>query len=140
MTASRADTPQATRALGVVGILGGLVLLAAFVVDIQPGLNTVRLILFNAGAIAIAIATYGRHAAASRWLALVATIPIVAANACSIAWTLFDAGQERPFAGVFGLVGIALNGLAWGLLGTEIASGYRIRRWGQGAGVPRRAG
>ncbi len=39
MTASRADTPLATRALGVVGIVGGLVLLAAFVVDIPSGLE-----------------------------------------------------------------------------------------------------
>ncbi len=204
MTASRTDTPRATRALGVVGALGGLVLLAAFVLDIPPGLNTIRLILFNAGAIAIATATYGRHAAASRRLALAGTIPIVAANAWAIVWILLALGRERPFSGDFGLIGfwgglgawmadawfgvvalrlgvvwwpaalvlaagslmaitgmdrleltsqanptifgpialtgIALNGVAWVLLGIDIATGYRLHRSRRGAGVPGGAG
>jgi hypothetical protein len=204
MAATRADTPLAARALGVVGVLGGLVLLAAFVVDIPPGWSTVRLVLFNAGAIAIAIATYGSHAAASRRLALAGTIPIVAANAWAIVWILLAVGRERPFAGDFGLTGfwgglgawmadawfglvalrlgvvwwpaalvlaagsllailgmdrleltsqanptifgpialtgIALNGVAWVLLGIDVIMGFPRLGWRRGAGVPERAG
>jgi len=106
MTASHTGTPpMATRALGVVGILGGLVLLAAFVVEIPSALNTVRLVLFCAGAIAVAVAVHGRHATVSRRLALAGAIPVIAANGWYIAWLLLAIGRERPFAGDFGLVG-----------------------------------
>jgi hypothetical protein len=92
-------------AFGVVGVLGGLGLLAAFVVEIPPELNTVRLVLFCAGAIAVAVAAYGRHAAVSGPLTLAGTIPLVAANGWYIAWILLAVGRERPFAGDFGMVG-----------------------------------
>lgn len=97
-------SPMGTRALGVVGMLGGLGLLLAFVVKIPTALNTVRLILFCAGAIAIGVALYGRHAEVSR-LALAGTIPLIVANGWYIAWILLAIGRERPFAGDFGLVG-----------------------------------
>ncbi len=106
MTVSRsALPPAATRALGVVGMLGGLGLLAALVVDIPTASNTVRLVLFCAGAVAVGMAHFGRHAAAWRRLALAGTIPLVVANAAYIAWILLAVGRERPFAGDFGLVG-----------------------------------
>jgi hypothetical protein len=106
MIATRPGTPTtATRMLGVVGIAGGLGLLLTYVVDIPSSWNTLRLVLFCAGAIAIGLTTYRRHAAVSRGLALGATIPLVAANAWYIAWILLSLGQERPFAGDFGLVG-----------------------------------
>jgi len=106
MTASHTGMPLvATRALGVVGIMGGLVLLAAFVVDIPSVWNPFRLVLFNAAAMAVAVATCGRHAAVSRRLALAGTIPLIVANGWYIAWILLALGRERPFAGDFGLVG-----------------------------------
>ena len=86
-------------------MLGGFGLLLAFVMEIPPALNTVRLVLFCAGAIAIALATYGRHAAVSRRLALAGTIPLIVANGWYVAWILLSLGRERPFAGDFGLVG-----------------------------------
>jgi hypothetical protein len=191
------------RALGVVGILGGLVLLAAFVLDIPPAWNTARLLLFAAGAIAVALAVHGRHAAAARPLALAATVPVVLANGALIAWILLAQSRERPFAGDFGLVGfwvalaawladawfglvtlrlgvvwrpaalmlavgsivaiagmdrlgltsaasptifgslalagVALNGLAWVLLGMDIATGYRLPGWRRDTGQRVRA-
>ena len=116
MTASRTDTPLATRALGVVGILGGLVLLAAFVLDIPPGWNTVRILLFPAGALAVAVAAHAIHAATSRVTALAGTIPVALASCTLIAWELLALGRERPFAGDFGLVGFWV-GLAFWLTG-----------------------
>lgn len=106
MTASPPSTaPIVARVLGVGGIVGGLGLLAAFVIDIPPALNTVRIVLFGVGAIAIAVALYPPHAAVSRRLALAATVPLIVANGWSIAWILLAIGRERPFAGDFGLVG-----------------------------------
>ena len=59
MTASRPDiSPGATRALGVVGMLGGIGVLLAFVVEIPPALNTARIVLSLCGAIAIGVALY----------------------------------------------------------------------------------
>ncbi len=115
MTASHsAGPPGATRALGVVGILGGLGLLAAFVIDIPAAANTVRLVLFCVGAIAVGAALFGPHTAVSRRLALLATIPLIVANVLYIAWILLALGQERPFAGDFGLIGF-WSGLAFWL-------------------------
>jgi hypothetical protein len=114
MTASGTDRPNlSTRALGVVGILGGLVLLAAFVVEIPPAWNTVRLFLFPAGAIAVALAVHGRHAAVSRRLALAGTVPVLLANGALIAWELLALGRERPFAGDFGLIGFWVGLAFW---------------------------
>jgi hypothetical protein len=106
MTTSHSGIPSiATRALGVAGMLGGLGLLLAYVVEIPPALNTVRLVLFCAGAVAIGVALYGRHAEVSRRLALAGTIPLIAANGWYIAWILLALGRERPFAGDFGMLG-----------------------------------
>lgn len=114
MTPSGADRPTlATRALCVVGILGGLGLLAAFVGEIPPAWNTVRLFLFPAGAIAVALAVHGRHAAVSRRLALAGTVPVLLANGALITWQLLALGRERPHAGDFGLVGFWVGLAFW---------------------------
>jgi hypothetical protein len=106
MASFRPTAPSiTTRVLGVLGVVGGLGLLLAYAVDIPSSLNTLRLVLFCGGAIAIGLATYGRHAAVSRRFALAGTIPLVAANASYIAWLLISLGAERPFVGDVGLVG-----------------------------------
>ena len=57
MSHSPALAPSATsRVLGAAGILGGTVLLAAFVLGIPAGVNTLRLILYILGAIAVVVA------------------------------------------------------------------------------------
>lgn len=119
MTAASTGLPTlAARALGAVGIVGGLGLLAAFVVEIPSGWNPLRLVLFNAGALAVALAVYGPHAAVSRRVALVGTIPVVAANTWAIAWTLLAIDRESPFSGDFGLVGF------WGGLGVWLVDAW----------------
>ncbi len=114
MTASRPDiSPGATRALGVVGMLGGIGVLLAFVVEIPPALNTARIVLSLCGAIAIGVALYGRQAFASRRLALAGTIPLIVTNGWYIVWVLLSFGRERPFAGDFGLVGFYAGLAFW---------------------------
>ncbi len=115
MPPTRTTPPSiVTRALGVVGMLGGLGLLAAFVIDLPSAWNTARLVLFSAGAIAVATAAYGQQVSLSRALALAGTIPVVVMNGLWIAWILLAVGRERPFAGDFGLVG-SWAGLAFWL-------------------------
>ncbi len=97
----------------MLGIAGGLGFLAAFVVDIPSGANTVRIVLFEAGAIAIASATYDRHAAVSRSLATLGAVPLIAANATAIAWIVLSTGRSSPFAGDFGLAGFWVSVAMW---------------------------
>ncbi len=72
-----------TKLLGAIGIAGGLLLIAAYVPSLPwtADLFNLRLVVFNAGAIAIAIAIYRRHSPSMRGQALVAAGPAILANA-----------------------------------------------------------
>ena len=102
----------AARALGAAGVLGGLALLAAFVTDIPPDLNWVRLVLFDIGAIAVGIAFARRPAAPGAAVALTAGAVIIA-NAAHLGMTVLSLGMDRPFAGDFGLVFFLVTGAMW---------------------------
>ncbi len=75
-----APTPV-SRILGILGVIGGAVLLAGFVVQISPDLFNLRLVLFNLGAIAVVIAVHLRQSAAGPRLALFGAVPAIVANA-----------------------------------------------------------
>ena len=100
-------------AFGGLGILGGVVLLAAFVVEIDPDRNALRLALFNTGAIAIAIAIYWRLSSASRRLAVLGSAPAVVANAAYLVMTLIATGRDQPFAGNFGFALFLAGAAMW---------------------------
>jgi hypothetical protein len=141
---SLATSPStSSRVLGLVGVLGGAVLLAAFVVDIAPDLNVFRLVLFNAGAMAIVLAVHRRQAWAGPRLALLAAVPAFLANAWYLGMVLLAVGRPQPpledsdfrlvwfFAGVamwltdaaFGLVSLRLGVVTrWGALALTIGS------------------
>jgi hypothetical protein len=102
-----------SRLLGVAGILGGAVLLAAFVIDIAPGLNDLRLVLFNVGAMAVAIGVHRRQAPAAPGLALLGAVPAFLANAWYIAMVLHAIGRPNPFGGDFGVVYFAASLALW---------------------------
>jgi hypothetical protein len=93
----------ATRALGFAGILGGAVLLAAFVVNTDAW-GGLRILLFNLGAIAIAVAVQRRQAPIGGTAAFVTAAAVVATNGWYIAMGFLAIGNEHPFAGDFGLV------------------------------------
>ena len=86
----------ASRRPGVAGILGGAVLLAAYAFEISPGLNTLRLVVFHVGAIAIVVAVHRRHAASSPRLARVVATAAVLANAWNLSWLVLATGRENP--------------------------------------------
>jgi hypothetical protein len=143
---SLAAPPSAsTRLLGLIGILGGLVIVAAFLPSLPwtLELTTVRLVLFNAGAIAIVIAVHRRQAAVSRRISLAVAIPAIVANAWYLGMVVLSIGRPQPpeadpefrlvmfFAGVamwwadaaFGLVTWRLGVVGrWGALALAIGS------------------
>ena len=97
MTSSIAAAPPLQdRALGAAGILGGAVLLAAFVVAIPGDVNTLRLVLFSLGAIAVVTAVQRRHAATGSQLALVVALAAVLANAWFLAMVVLSVGRPMP--------------------------------------------
>lgn len=79
---SIAPTPIG-RVLGILGVIGGVVLLAAFLPFAWggPDLFVLRLALFALGAIAVVVAVHTRQRDAGRWLALAGVIPAIIANA-----------------------------------------------------------
>ena len=93
-----------TRLLGLAGILGGAVLLAAFVIEIPPGMNDARLVVFSLGAIAVVVGLNRREVTTSRTPLHVASIAAVVANAWHLSMVVLSIGRESLFAGDFGLV------------------------------------
>jgi hypothetical protein len=81
---SLAQQPSTTaRTLGILGVLGGLILLAGYLPNLPWGhdLFILRLVLFNLGAIAIGIAVHLRQASISPRLSLAVAVPTILANA-----------------------------------------------------------
>ncbi len=122
-----ASPSLSNRVLGLAGILGGAVLLAAFVMEIAPDLNNVRLILFNLGAIAVVVAVHRRHQAASTALTVLVAGATVLANASYLSIVVLSVGRPNPFAGDFGL---AFFGAAVALWLTDAAFGVATLRAG----------
>ena len=84
------------RALGGAGILGGVVLLAAFVVAIPGDVNTLRLILFNVGAIAVVTGVHRRNGATGSHTAVVVASAAVLANAWYLVMVVLSVGRPMP--------------------------------------------
>lgn len=121
----------ANRALGVLGILGGVMLLAIWApafpwsVDL---LNPLRLVLFNAGAIAIVYAVHRRQATIARRASLAAAVPAILANAWYLAMVIVAIGRPQfpepdpGFRPIFFYAAIALwlTDAAFGLVALRI--------------------
>ncbi len=104
-----------SRVLGLAGILGGGILVAAFFDFIPwgPDLFNLRLVLFNAGAMAIVVAVHRRQASVAPTLALLAAVPAFLANAwylVMIVRVVAQPGSPGPgdFGPNFDLAAIAL--------------------------------
>ena len=134
MTHALATSPSAsTRILGMAGIVGGGVLLAAFVVEVAPDLNNLRLVLFNLGVIAIVVAVHRRQVAAAPTLARGVAGATVLANAWYLSMVVLSMDRPSSFAGEFGLVffwaGVAmwLTDAAFGVVTLRLGL---VTRWG----------
>ena len=85
----------ATRALGILGIAGGLTLISAWIPDLPWtwALFNLRLVLFNAGAIAIGLAIHWLQAPRSPRLSLAAAASMILANAVYLVLILVSLGR-----------------------------------------------
>lgn len=104
------------RMLGMLGIVGGVLLLGAFVAGTlfsDAVANNVRLFMFAAGGIAVALALYRRQAVVAPRLALLATAAVVGSGIWTLAQLVVAAGLEHPFAGTFGFVYFLAGLAAW---------------------------
>lgn len=118
MTAQSLATFEPTRSmrwLGLVGIIGGLLLLWAWVgnpTDI-PVYNLVRLVVFSLGGAAVSLALYPRLAAGRRRVALLVVGAVVFTSIWQIVWILLSSNMLHPFGGTFGRIGFVASHLAW---------------------------
>jgi len=108
-----APTPV-SRLLGLLGVLGGAVLLAAFVVGMSPDVMNLRLVLFNVGAIAVVLAVHRVQSPVSPRLALAAAIPALLSNAFYLLLVVRLVAQPgEPGPGDYGVLFAYGAGAMW---------------------------
>ena len=131
---SAASVPSfSARALGIAGVLAGLVLIVPYVVTIDDAWFPPRIILFNAFVIAVVVGLYRRQAAASPRVARAATALVILANAWYLGNVMLGVGDINLFGTAIGLVmpfsGLALWGAAASYGAVSLAIGA-FSRWG----------
>jgi hypothetical protein len=122
-----------TVGLGLLGMLGGVVLLAAYAVDIPGGWNPLRIVLFNIGAIAVVIGVHRRQAHIAPRLALVAAVSAILANATHAVMVVIAVDRPSPFSGDFGFAWFVVALVMWlsdGLFGVVTLRLGAMWRWG----------
>ena len=129
-TGQSAGPSAAVRLAGLLGIVGGVALVGVFVVSIPVDVNTVRLVLFNLGAIAVAAAT--AIVLAGRLVMVVAGATI-AANAWYLAMVVASTVASIPIGpGAFGVVGfwaglsMWIADAAFGVVGFRLGGSARL--------------
>ena len=72
--------------------------MAAFLPSLPwtPELFMLRIILFNAGAIAIVVAVHRRQASVSRRISLAVAVAVILANAWYLAMVVLSIGRPQP--------------------------------------------
>ncbi|MGH2358649.1 MAG: hypothetical protein ACRDGJ_11700, partial [Candidatus Limnocylindria bacterium] len=120
--------------LGAGGIVAGLAILAAFVIEIPQPLVAPRIILFNLGCIGVVLAVHRRQASVAPVIALAGAVPAVLANLWYLVMVVLAIDRPDPvFGGDFGLVffwaGMALwLADAWfGIMTLRLGA---VTRWG----------
>jgi hypothetical protein len=102
-------TPPSTssRVLGLAGILAGAILIvpgflpALVPFEMTPELFNARLVVYNAGAIAILVGVHQRQVSRAPLLAWLAAVPAVLANAWYLALIVRVVGQPGPGVGPY---------------------------------------
>ena len=86
------------RVLGGVGILGGLVLVAALIPGIpwSWAVFNLRLVLFELGAIAVVLAIHGLQSTRGRWLSLTVSTATILANAWHMVMSVIFVTRPQP--------------------------------------------
>lgn len=112
---SAATVPSiSARALGIAGVLAGVVLIVPYLVTIDETWFPPRIMLFNAFVIALVMGLHRRQAAASPRLALGAAVLVVLADAWYIGMVMLGLGDANPFGAALGLAWFASAVALWG--------------------------
>jgi hypothetical protein len=141
MAHSLGEPPSmAARALGILGIVGGFVLILAYVPNVPWTWEffNLRLVLFNAGAIAIGLAIHQRQAFRSPRLSLAASAPMILANAAYLVMVILSIGRpvypepDPQFRHIFFYAAIALwlSDAVFGLVALRLGV---VSRWAAAA-------
>jgi len=131
---SAASAPSlSARALGIAGVLAGLILIIPYLVTIDETWFPPRIILFNAFVIAVAVGLYRRQAAASPRLALAATALVILANGWYLGNIMLGVDDINLYGTAVGTVmflsGVALWAAAAAYGAASLAIGA-FSRWG----------
>jgi hypothetical protein len=130
-------SPRWAPVLGLAGILGGLLILAPFVVEFPgPPVNQGRLILFALGGVAVVMGTHALQVPVAPALARLAVYPAAVSNAWYAAMVILAIGRDSPFIGDFGFVWYLAGQAMWlanawfGLVTWHLRV---VNRWGAAA-------
>ena len=125
--------PRSMRIFGLLGVAGGALLAAAFVPSLPwtQELFNLRLVLFNVGAIAIAIAVHRRQATRGHALSLAGTLPAVLANGWYLVLMLLEWTGPDPYDGfgievVYAAAALWIADLWFGLVAARLGAVTRV--------------
>lgn len=129
LTSARSLT---SRVLGIAGIVAGLAILAAFVIDLPSGVFRDRLIVFGIGVIAIAIGVHRRQASRAPTASLAATVVLGVVVAFFLVTVVL---LEPPaIAVIWSGVALWLGSAAFGAVTALIGVVSRIGAWAVAVG------
>jgi MFS family permease len=127
----------ATKIMGLLGIVGGTFLVAALLPDFPWNWVTfnLRLVPFEAGAIAIVIAIHALQAARRRWPSLIVAVPAILANAWHLVMTIMFVTRPQPplpdpeFRPSYALAAMSMwfANAAFGIVALRLGA---VSRWG----------
>jgi hypothetical protein len=127
----------ATKLMGLLGIVGGTFLVAALLPDFPWNwvAFNLRLVPFEAGAIAIVIAVHALQAGRSRWPSLIVAVPAILANAWHLIMTIMFVNRPQPpapdpeFRPIYALAAISMwfANAAFGIVALRLGV---VSRWG----------
>jgi len=108
--------PAVMKALGLLGILGGLLLVVAFVPDLPWSwlVFNLRLVLFEVGAIAVIVAVLSLRPSRWRWPMLLVGATAALANAWHLVMTIMFVNRPQPpapdaeFRPIYGLAAMTM--------------------------------
>ena len=110
------EPTRTMRLLGLVGLVGGILLLWAFI-SFNPfetrDANTLRLVTFALGGAAVAVAFYGRQALGARSLALVTSGAVVFSGVLYATLIVLSLWVQIPFSGSFGMLTFWSGAALW---------------------------
>ena len=126
-----------TKALGLVGIVGGAFLLAGLVPNLPwfwVAFN-LRLVPFEAGAITVIIAIQALQVGRARWASLAVAVPAILANAWHLVMTILFVNRPQPplpdpeFRPTYALAAMSMwfANVAFGLVALRLGV---VSRWG----------